>query len=80
MMSDEQKQDVVALFGKIKLCNSIDYVGAWYYKAAELMRGTDICAALVSTNSITQGEQVSPIWNTLYKKFGVNICNRRAHQ
>ena len=73
MMSDEQKQDVVALFGKIKLCNSIDYVGAWYYKAAELMRGTDICAALVSTNSITQGEQVSPIWNTLYKKFGVNI-------
>ena len=73
MMTAEQKAEAVASFGKGKRVNSIDYVGAWYYKAAALMRGTETRAAFVSTNSITQGEQVAPLWKPLVERFGVSI-------
>lgn len=73
MMTAEQKEDAVKIFGKKKLSNSIDYVGAWYYKAAHLMQGTTIKAALVSTNSITQGEQVSPLWDELMRAYNLTI-------
>ncbi len=73
MMTTEQKKEATAIFGKIKLSNSIDYVGAWYHKAAQLMQHTQIKAALVSTNSITQGEQVAPLWKTLFVKYGIHI-------
>lgn len=69
--SKEQKEDLAKLgkeFGK-----NIDYVAGWYYKAAQLMQGTSIKAALVSTNSITQGEQVAAIWKPLIEKFGIVI-------
>lgn len=51
----------------------IDYVAGWYFKAAEFMQGTDIKTAFVSTNSITQGEQVSAIWEPLYDRFCIHI-------
>ena len=72
----EQKADIVALFGKIKLSNSLDYVSGWYYKAAEMMAvNPSIKASLVSTNSICQGEQVAPLWGTLRERFGLdNSC------
>ena len=74
MCAASQKQEIVDLFGKIKLSNSLDYVSGWYYKAAEMMLGNPaIKAAFVSTNSITQGEQVYPIWNTLRSRFGIHI-------
>ncbi len=73
MMTKEQKDDAVRIFGKIKLSNSIDYVGAWYFKACAFMMGTRIQAALVSTNSITQGEQVAPLWGALMERYGVQI-------
>lgn len=73
MMSKEQKEEAVAIFGKIKLSNSIDYVGAWYHKASAMIQDTNIRCALVSTNSITQGEQVAPLWNNLINKYGVHI-------
>jgi hypothetical protein len=73
MMSAEQKADAVDIFGKIRLSNSIDYVGAWYHKAADYMQGTLIKAAFVSTNSITQGEQVAPLWGKMFEKYGVHI-------
>ena len=73
MMTAEQKKQAVSIFGNIKLSNSIDYVGAWYYKAAALMKGNDIKTALVSTNSITQGEQVAALWKPLYERFGIHI-------
>ena len=72
MMTAAQKSDAVKIFGKIKLSNSIDYVGAWYHKAAKLMRGTQIRAAFVATNSITQGEQVTPLWKNLFAE-GIHI-------
>ena len=74
MCAASQKQEIVDLFGKIKLSNSLDYVSGWYYKAAEMMlTNAAIKAAFVSTNSITQGEQVYPIWNTLRSRFGIHI-------
>ena len=69
--SKEQKDDLAKL-GK-ELGKNIDYVAGWYYKAAQLMQGTSIKAALVSTNSITQGEQVAAIWKPLIEKFGIAI-------
>ena len=73
MMSTEQKAEAVAIFGKGKLVNSIDYVGAWFHKAAALMQGTEIRAAFVSTNSIAQGEQVAPLWRKLLDEYKVHI-------
>ncbi len=73
MMTKEQKDDAVAIFGKIKLSNSIDYVGAWYHKAAAIMQETNIRTALVSTNSITQGEQVAPLWGKLLSEYRIKI-------
>jgi hypothetical protein len=67
--SKEQKEDLENLmkgFGK-----NIDYVAGWYYKASELIQNTNIKCALVSTNSITQGEQVAAIWKPLFEKFGI---------
>lgn len=73
MMNKQQKKEAVNIFGKIKLSNSIDYVGAWYFKACELMQNTRIRAALVSTNSITQGEQVAPLWGTLFNRYDLQL-------
>ena len=77
MMTSAQKADAVKIFGKIKLSNSIDYVGAWYHKAAKLMTGTTIKAAFVSTNSITQGEQVAPLWKKIFDDYGMKIIFAR---
>ena len=73
MMSATQKNEAVAIFGKGKRVNSIDYVGAWYHKAAEMIQGTIIRVAFVSTNSITQGEQVGPLWEKLLTTYKVTI-------
>ena len=76
MMTAEQKAEAVAIFGKEKRVNSIDYVGAWYYKAAELLAAKDAKntkVAFVSTNSITQGEQVAPLWRKLFEEYGVEL-------
>jgi hypothetical protein len=78
MQSDEQRQDIADIFigadGKaIKCAGTLDYVAAWYYKAAQYMIGTSIRTAFVSTNSITQGEQVSTLWKPLMTEMGVHI-------
>ena len=73
MMTAQQKKEAVEIFGKIKLSNSIDYVGAWYHKAAKLIKNTSIKVAFVSTNSITQGEQVSPLWGKLFNEYNIHI-------
>ncbi len=78
LQSKEQKADLLNIFvdekGKpYKTAGKIDYVAAWYYKAAQMMQNTNIHAALVSTNSITQGEQVAAIWKPLKEMFGVHI-------
>ena len=67
----EQKEDLRDLmkgFG-----NNIDYVAGWYYKASQLIWNTNTRCALVSTNSITQGEQVTAIWKPMFEKFGIHF-------
>ncbi|MDO5845813.1 MAG: hypothetical protein Q4Q04_02700, partial [Methanocorpusculum sp.] len=78
MQSKEQKEDMLSVYvdeeGRpFKFAGKIDYVSAWYYKAAKFMQGTDIQTAFVSTNSITQGDQVAFVWKPLYEMFGVSI-------
>ena len=80
LMDDEQKKDVASIFGKIKNVGNLDYVACWYKKAAELMANSKDAArhvstkcALVSTNSITQGEQVAILWKPLMERYGVHI-------
>ena len=52
---------------------NIDYVAGWYYKAAQLIGHGNTRAALVSTNSITQGEQVTALWKNLIEQYGMRI-------
>ncbi len=78
LQSKEQKEDILSVFidkkGKpFKTAGKIDYVAGWYYKAAQLLCNTNTRAALVSTNSITQGEQVAAIWKPLKEMFGIHI-------
>ena len=61
-MSPEQKSDMLRLFPKNR---NLDFVCAWYKKANDLIQGTATRCAFVSTNSITQGEQVAPLWQSL---------------
>lgn len=78
LQSPEQKQDILSIYvdekGKpYKTAGKIDYVSGWYFKAAEFMQNTSICTAFVSTNSITQGEQVAGVWKPLYDRFKIHI-------
>jgi len=66
--SDEQRAEIVALFGGITGSGILDYVCGWYVRAADLMQGTSITCAFVSTNSISQGEQVGVLWGALLRK------------
>lgn len=65
LMSEEQKNDVISVWGNIKNIGNVDYVSCWYKKSADMMKDTNIRTALVSTNSITQGEQVAIMWKPL---------------
>lgn len=67
LMSSEQKDDVISIFGaKWKNVGNLDYVCCWYKKSVEMMRDTQIRSALVSTNSVTQGETVANLWEPLF--------------
>ena len=74
-----QKEDLLSVFvdekGKAyKNTGKIDYVAGWYMKSALMMQANPkVRAALVSTNSITQGEQVANIWKPLVERFGLHI-------
>lgn len=65
IMNKYQKEDMLCVFGKIKKLGDLDYVSAWYKKAYDYIDGTRIKVAFVSTNSITQGEQVPILWKLL---------------
>ena len=66
LMDASQKEDMLAIFGKKwKNLGNMDYVSCWYKKAIDFMRGTDMRAALVSTNSLTQGQAVASLLGPL---------------
>ena len=70
--SKEQKEDLSAImkgFG-----SNIDYVAGWYLKSAQMIKTNPaIKTALVSTNSITQGEQVAAIWKPLFEQYDIHF-------
>ena len=79
LMSESQKQDVLDIFGaKWKNVGNMDYVCCWYKKAAEIMKSAPRArAALVSTNSICQGEQVANLWQPLFADgIRINFAHR----
>ena len=70
--SKAQREEMAELFAGVKGAGVLDYVTAWYIKAARYMQGTQTKTAFVSTNSITQGEQVGILWSEL-SKYGIKI-------
>jgi N-6 DNA Methylase len=69
----EQKKDMGLIFHAIKGHGVLDYVACWYYKAASFIKDSLIKVGYVSTNSITQGEQVGLLWTELLNNFGIKI-------
>ena len=72
-MNKTQKADLMNTFCENKKAGVLDFVAGWYYRASELMVNSSIRTAFVSTNSITQGEQVSALWKQLYERFNIHI-------
>ena len=72
LMGKEQKADVNTIFPEWKNAGNLDYVCCWYKKAADIMQGTSVRSALVSTNSVSQGESVANLWKPLFDA-GVHI-------
>lgn len=73
MLNQNQRVEMAELFKAVEKSKILDYVSAWYYKSAEFINGTKIKTAFVSTNSITQGEQVGVLWETLINEFDTHI-------
>ena len=77
-ISKTQKKEVISTCQGIKNNGILDYVCGWYFKTADLMsENSRIECAFVSTNSICQGEQVAPLWGSL---FGRGLHINFAHQ
>lgn len=74
----EQMEDMDLVFGKDSKSRRLDYVAAWFYKAAQFIFKTKISTAFVATNSICQGEQVPILWNRVFLDFAIEI--HFAHQ
>ncbi len=73
--TNEQQTDMHLVWGRAGRFNRLDYVAAWYRRAAEYLQTSarrDTRCAFVSTNSITQGEQVATLWGDLFQR-GIKI-------
>jgi hypothetical protein len=69
----DQRADLAHVFRDFKNTGDIDYVVAWFYRAAEYIQGKQIKVGFVATNSITQGEQVPIVWGLLFGRFKIKI-------
>ncbi len=69
----QQKADMAKVFINVEGAGVLDYVAAWYLKAAQLIQNTSIRCAFVSTNSIAQGEQVGVLWTELFNHYKIKI-------
>lgn len=79
LMDKVQKAGLLSVFNGVKKAGNLDFVSAWYYKAAQLMQlNPEMKAALVSTNSVVQGEQATILWRPLIERLGIHI--NFAHQ
>ncbi|MDB9535764.1 class I SAM-dependent DNA methyltransferase [Dolichospermum planctonicum CS-1226] len=73
IMNAQQRNDIVHVFHGEKGIGVLDYVCAWYIKAAKIIENSQIKVGFVSTNSISQGEQVAILWNILFNKYKIKI-------
>ncbi|MBS9384154.1 MAG: class I SAM-dependent DNA methyltransferase [Dolichospermum sp. BR01] len=73
IMNDQQRNDIDFVFYGEKGIGVLDYVCAWYLKAAKIIQNSKIKVGFVSTNSISQGEQVAILWNILFNKYKMKI-------
>ncbi len=73
IMNDQQRNDIDHVFYGEKGIGVLDYVCAWYLKAAKIIQNSKIKGGFVSTNSISQGEQVAIPWNILFNKYKIKI-------
>jgi hypothetical protein len=69
----EQKADMDLVFAGVSGSGVLDYVTGWYMLAAKYIQGKETKVAFVSTNSISQGEQVGILWNELFNKYKIKI-------
>jgi hypothetical protein len=69
----EQQADMQLVWGSVSGAGVLDYVTCWYQRAAAYVRETRTSVAFVSTNSITQGEQVGILWGELFSRYRVKI-------
>lgn len=73
LMKPAQKEDLLSVFGKDwQNAGNLDYVACWYKKCTDFIVGTSIHVALVSTNSVSQGEAVANLWKPLFAT-GIHI-------
>ncbi|MFY7997600.1 MAG: type IIL restriction-modification enzyme MmeI, partial [Candidatus Kapaibacteriota bacterium] len=76
-MNETQRSDMAAITQNVKNAGLLDFVTGWYLKASEYIAGTSIKAAFVSTNSISQGEQVGVLWAELFaRKMSIHFAHR----
>lgn len=72
-MKGEKREDVELVFPECEKAGEIDYVSGWYAKASKYIQDTKIQCAFVSTNSISQGQQVALIWKPLFEKYNIKF-------
>ncbi len=78
LQDEKQKEDMDLIFVGVNGAGLLDYVTGWYIKAAHYLKANNINntkskAAFVSTNSISQGEQVGVLWNEMFNKYNIKI-------
>ena len=73
IMDKNQKQDMTIVFENGKDIGELDYVTAWYIKAAKMVQDTKIKVGYVSTNSIVQGLQTSILWRQMLNIYNIKI-------
>ncbi len=76
-MTPGQRDDILGASHDLKGVGVLDYVGAWYFIASEYIKGTQIRVGFVSTNSISQGEQVGILWSELLaRRIKIHFAHR----
>lgn len=64
----ENKEDMAMVFSEYDSdYKKLDYISCWFIKGCEYIKGSNALCSFVSTNSITQGEQVSLLWPIVFK-------------
>jgi len=68
IQNNNHKTDIINVLGHIKNFKVLDYISIWFYLGADYIQGTKSKYAFVSTNSISQGEQVAILWPNIFNK------------